>query len=339
MWLLIGDPHFEVKNLDLMKRATDEILDLIDRRKPEACVVLGDTLHTHEKLHLLALTQAVTWLRSIAERCHLYLLIGNHDRINNQDFMSPIHPFVGLKETQNITVVDTSIWDKASNCVFVPYVPPGRFHEALVATGYTPGDNTSPAAIFAHQEFRGCKLGNAPSTDGDVWSDAYPTVYSGHIHMYHTLPGVVYVGTFHQQNYGEDADKAVMFLENGKTSRVPLMSIPTRVTLKTTLNSLPDLEIPPQHRVRVVINVDATDRKKVEQSPHYKSLCETVDRVTLHVTGDKGNLAQSMVEQMKDKGHLEKRNDASGYTINEIVKGMLADDTSTLRLYTEEIAA
>jgi DNA repair exonuclease SbcCD nuclease subunit len=342
-WLLIGDPHYEVNNLHMMKQATNEILQLIDKRKPELCIVLGDTLHTHNRIEMLAQSQAINWLKAIATKCRLIVLIGNHDRINNQDFLSPIHPFVGLKETENITVVDTTIWDKEENLIYVPYVPPGRFKEALQKVGYNPGDENTkpPKAIFAHQEFKGCLLGERESTKGDFWNQEWPQIFSGHIHTYHILPKIIYVGTFHQQNYGEDPDKAIMFVnvdeEEFKMNRISLKSVPKRVTVHLTLAELPQFteKIPPNCQVKVVVHVDATERKSLDGNPYYQSLKEVVDKVIPKVTGDKANIAQNMVNQMKSQGHLNAQQKI--FSIEEVVQGMLADDPYSLNIFKGEI--
>lgn len=340
-WLLIGDPHFEVNNLEMMKHACQEILDIIDERKPQLCIVLGDTLHTHEKIQLLVLTQATQWFKAIAERCRLIVLIGNHDRVNNQDFLTPIHPFIGMKDVPNITVVDTTIWDKEENLLFVPYVPPGRFKEALSVVEYTPGEEPTPKAIFAHQEFRGCMLGDKESTKGDYWNPEWPQVFSGHIHTYHVLPKVIYVGTFHQQNYGEDPNKAIMLVsieeDNFRTERIPLKSVPRRVTVHMNLEELPNFveKIPPNCQVKVVVHVDATERKGMENNPYYQALKETVDKVVPKTEGDKASIAQNMVQTMKNQGHLKQ--EQTLFNVDEVVQSMLADDPETLQIFNEEI--
>jgi DNA repair exonuclease SbcCD nuclease subunit len=96
--LLLGDPHFKKDNLDIMSKVCQEILEIIDKRKPDLVISLGDTLDTHERLYLPALTNATKFYQDIAKKCELVVLIGNHDRQNNSDFLSEIHPFVGLKK-------------------------------------------------------------------------------------------------------------------------------------------------------------------------------------------------------------------------------------------------
>jgi len=214
----IGDPHFKKGNLHFMKWACQEILEIARREEPDLCICLGDTLDTNNRIEMRAQRDAINFFFQLAEICPLIILIGNHDRENKTDFLSDVHPFFGLKKTPNITVVDSTIWDTQRNFIYVPYVAPGRFREALEKVDYYPDDTDpedQPRLIFAHQEIRGSFYGskkNSVSEDGDVWNSKYPLIISGHIHEYQVLPGVVYVGTFYQQNYGENANKALMMI-------------------------------------------------------------------------------------------------------------------------------
>jgi DNA repair exonuclease SbcCD nuclease subunit len=350
--LCIGDPHFQANNLALMKDATDEILKIIDDRKPELAVVLGDILHTHERINLEAQVQAIEWLREIAKRCPVVVLIGNHDRSNNQVYQTSVHPFTGLKGAPNITIVDTAIWDKENNFIFVPYVPTGRFREALLTVNYDadPTKEDHPRLIFAHQEFKGTLMGVQTSTHGDPWSADLPQIISGHIHDHQVLPSVYYVGTFYQQNYGETHDKSLLMLtildeyELGKPKlvfeRIYLKSVPRKVTIHLTLAELPNFaeKIPAGCDVKVVLHLDATETKSVETDPYYQALKSSTKKVTLKIDSDKASIAETMVHQMKVEGRLQTLPDNRKiYSIEEIVSGMLQDDPYTLDLFRNEI--
>lgn len=209
--LTIGDPHFKTKNKKETDLMVTKTLELIDQIKPDFVVILGDTLDTHEKIHVVPLTQAILWIEKIASRLPVYLLIGNHDRPNNSDFLSGYHPFQGLKGKKNITVVDTTIADEIQGhqFLFVPYVPNGRFTEALTY-GCSSENIPSLTTIFAHQEFFGAKMGAIISTSGDKWPLTYPFVVSGHIHDY-SIPqeNIVYTGTPMQHAFGDSSHKTI----------------------------------------------------------------------------------------------------------------------------------
>src|ERR1700677_1968587 len=164
--LVIGDPHFKISNIIETQAMIASIMIQANKKRPDIIVVLGDVLDRHESIHVSPLTRAVNFLKSLTEITPTYVLIGNHDLKNNQQFLSDEHPFVSLKYWhQNMTIVSTTLMVniKGQNLVFVPYVPPGRFLEALnLCQGWE-----SATAIFAHQEFFGCQMGAICSTDGD----------------------------------------------------------------------------------------------------------------------------------------------------------------------------
>jgi len=68
--------------------------------------------------------------------------------------------------------------------------------------------------IFAHQEFKGCKMGSVESKIGDEWDEAYPLVISGHIHEAQNLAdNIIYIGSSIQQSYAESPNKRVWLID------------------------------------------------------------------------------------------------------------------------------
>jgi hypothetical protein len=105
---------------------------------------------------------------------------------SNQNFLNENHWMNVFKKWDNVTICDHVI--KTDNLVFCPYVPPGKFIEAL----NTISDWKSVDCIFAHQEFRNCKMGAIESKDGDIYSEDLPMVISGHIHERDRLAKNIY---------------------------------------------------------------------------------------------------------------------------------------------------
>lgn len=214
--LVIGDPHFKVTEMIASSQMGDAIVDIAKQHKPDFIVCLGDTLDRHETIHSNPLTAATKWLAQLTEIAKVYLLIGNHDRPNNSDFLSDQHPFVGLRwwSSEKICVVDKVVIDVIHDMpfFFVPYVPPGRFEEALQTHPYWHPDGYQGKkwiAGFTHQEFYGIEM--APSIfseKGDKWSLDYPLLINGHIHD-RSVPqsNIISVGTPRQHDFDESFDK------------------------------------------------------------------------------------------------------------------------------------
>jgi DNA repair exonuclease SbcCD nuclease subunit len=219
--LVIGDPHFKSKNaldgLELVER----VVNVAKTKRPTFIVILGDILDTHEVVRVAPHKMAASLIEQLSQVAPTYVLVGNHDLLNNSQFLSDNHIFTPMKKWKNVFVADTTplvleIEDSEGTdrtFVFCPYTPNGRFSEALdilIAQGY----NWQFAdCIFAHQEFEGCKMDQITSEDGDKWDDAYPPVISGHIHDAQVVgTNIFYTGTPIQHSFGESSAKRVWFV-------------------------------------------------------------------------------------------------------------------------------
>jgi DNA repair exonuclease SbcCD nuclease subunit len=206
--LCIGDPHFRIDNVIEIDEFICKLLPLIDETKPDFVVVLGDLLHTHERLHTIPLNKAYEFIDKIRQKTKTFVLVGNHDYIQNQQFLTENHWMNSLKEWDNVVIVDKVI--EYNNFYFCPYVPPGRFVEALNTI-----DNWENATcIFAHQEFFGCKMGAIVSVEGDKWNEDLPLVISGHIHSkQQPQPNIYYTGSAMQHAFGESEQNIIAIFE------------------------------------------------------------------------------------------------------------------------------
>lgn len=352
--LVLGDPHISKSTLNQYKYIFEEIYELIDTMKPDLFVSLGDTLHMHERVDMRCLCAANEFYLNVAKKCKCIILIGNHDRENNRDYMSEIHPFTALSHCNNITVVDkTHVFEFESNkFIFVPYVPNGKFHDALGEVGYFPLADESknkivPHLIFAHQEFKGAKLSkNIVSTKGDPWPTTNtPPIISGHLHDFSQHGNIIYVGTPFQQDYDESPDKALMQIDiDISKSLLNLSRIPLTSTIKkVTVNLLPenlanfssylpannvvpskDVNLKGKTLTKVVITADSNDVKAIKASSYYKSLVDSVDKVDLKVTNTKTNLAASYIKQEGPEMMA---------TLEEIAKKMIGNDDYMMAIF------
>lgn len=211
--LCIGDPHFKVRNLNVLEEYCHKIYSLVKEHSPDFIVVMGDLLDTHEIVHTIVFNNAVKFIATLSSMAPTYLLVGNHDYINNQQYLTTNHPFNSFKmwdkKKFNITVVDDVIMEEYADMsvILMPYVPAGRMKEALDSRI---DDWESCTCVFAHQEIRGSKMGAFESVNGDVWDADMPMLISGHIHDKQRIgDNVVYVGSSMQHSFGERSDKTV----------------------------------------------------------------------------------------------------------------------------------
>ena len=269
--LTLGDPHIRLNNLQDIVLLHEHMLELLQEHKPDLLVVLGDILHTHAVINSHALTVAVNFLYLLSQNVPLMMLIiGNHDRPNATDFLSDVHPFTAIHRWDNVLVVDkvVDIKLKNFNIIGVPYVPAGRFEEALATNEQSPHADI----IFCHQDFYGAKYSNEQAAlDGDKVDLENTLIISGHIHAYQRLgKGIIYVGTPMQQDFGEDANKGISMFHFSHTSRsnyTPrgrfywqeerfMSKIPSRVLITLNVNEI--LTYQPPDDVRLQIDLKGT---------------------------------------------------------------------------------
>jgi DNA repair exonuclease SbcCD nuclease subunit len=212
--LCVGDPHFKVNNVPESDDMTDKLVKIAEHIKPKFIVLLGDILHTHEKIHVSPLMRAEKLVRQLSQISPTFVIIGNHDRPNNSTYLTDDHAFNAMKQWTNTYVVDDKVLDTniaGHRFLFVPYVFPSLFMSTLTHEEKGVKDpllNTT--AIFCHQEFLNAKMGMIESKAGDPWDTNHPLVISGHVHDYDRLqPNLIYVGTPMQHAFGDKDDKTV----------------------------------------------------------------------------------------------------------------------------------
>ena len=107
--IFIGDPHIQVENIPEVDLFLEKLIKLVKEKLPDIIIIAGDILHTHERLHTVALNKAYELIDQMRKISKTYLLVGNHDMCNNSQFLTPNHWMNGLKEWNNVIVVDTVI--------------------------------------------------------------------------------------------------------------------------------------------------------------------------------------------------------------------------------------
>lgn len=274
--LFIGDPHIQVSNLPEVEIFMERMINLATERDPDLIIIAGDLLHTHERLHTLALNKAYEMVNDMRLIAKTYVLVGNHDYIQNQQFLTSNHWMTALKEWENTVIVDEVVSEtiRGEKFVFVPYVPPGRFEEALNTFG---GEWRDASCIFAHQEFAGCKMGAIVSVEGDKWPLTNPQVISGHIHSKQTpQPNIYYSGSAMQHAFGESEKNIIACLtfDNGSYSNEEVdLGIPRKRIVYMDVESMEDYSVPDtKDKIKVTLTGSYEQFKALKRTKKYKDL-------------------------------------------------------------------
>lgn len=215
--LVIGDPHIRFRAIHEGEELVKSCIQTASELNPNFIVVLGDILDTHETAKVQAYKLAYDFIEGLSKIAHTYLLLGNHDLLHNKAFLDEMHFFHPLKKYPNVTVVDKPqiVVHGDKSFVMCPYVPPGRFIEALNTLEEKDGENDMAEwmmsdCIFCHQEFFGCMYFGSVSENGDSWEEEYPPVISGHLHEEQTIgSNIFYPGTPRQKDFDESPDKFI----------------------------------------------------------------------------------------------------------------------------------
>ena len=268
--LVVGDPHFKVSNSLETQQFCDQLLETVRGRKNfDAVVILGDTLDTHEKIHLQPFYRVTKLLESLTSIIKVFLLIGNHDRMNNNVFLTDEHPFLPMKWMKNLVIIDDITSE--NGILFIPYIPTGRLTEGLEKRKIDP---KKYRCVFSHQEYKGCQMGGKISQIGDIWREDWPINFSGHIHQFQQVQeNLYYLGTPFQHSYSDKEDKGVWSIELEKNSfemeKISLQIIKKK-SFQVDVNDLNTLQIPDNSLVRINITGSQEMIRKMMSSREMK---------------------------------------------------------------------
>ena len=226
-WYLVGDPHFKVSHkaeTELLVSKFDEIRERCKEQNIQNICLLGDMLNNHKNLDSETLYRVQEWIKDLSKDYRVLVIVGNHDRLNNEDFLGPIHSLASLEGHPNIHFASKEIMlleeeVTGFKVVGCPYVPNNRFVEALETDNYIDRDTTlldeSINLILAHQEMANVSMDNGyPSSVTEIWPPEYPMMITGHIHKRQKLSANLwYQGTPYQVNWGESGEKGISIIE------------------------------------------------------------------------------------------------------------------------------
>jgi DNA repair exonuclease SbcCD nuclease subunit len=199
---------------------------------------------------------------------------------NNSQYLSTNHWMNGMKKWDNITIVDKVVITiiKGKKFVFVPYVFPGRFEEALNTEGEVWKD---ASCIFAHQEFYGCKMGAITSIEGDKWSLDYPDVVSGHIHSNQKIQkNIYYPGSAMQHAFGESSKNVIAVLtfseDDDYICNEVNLGLPRKKILYKSVEDMEEYIIPKtEDKLKITLSGEREEFKSFKKTKKYKNIVKS----------------------------------------------------------------
>ena len=108
--LAVGDQHFKTDNIEEVDIFISKITELALSKNPNIIILLGDLLHTHEKIHCSPLNKAYEFIDKMRKIAKTYILVGNHDMCFG--FNTPILMYdTTVRMIQDIRVGDIVLGD------------------------------------------------------------------------------------------------------------------------------------------------------------------------------------------------------------------------------------
>jgi len=281
--IIVGDLHFKKDNAMMSDLVILKIMEKIKETKPDFVVLLGDILDGHERIHGPTQNKASRFIRHIAAICPVIIIVGNHDRPDPSTYLTEESCFFQMKGISNIHIADRVLSFKYKTegsadqirFVFVPYVPPGTFHDALDTLEEKVMDDDKPqnrpAAIFCHQEFKGATMRGRKSSNGDEWAKDNPLIISGHLHKFQQpQTNIVYAGTPYQTSFLDDSQKGILIAEFSPDKAPSInfleLNIRKKKIIKLKVNEV-DAFIPPENcDVKIVIEGEMDEIKDIQSS-------------------------------------------------------------------------
>ena len=281
--LFIGDPHIQIDNIPEVELCMEKLVLVAKEKNPTFIVIAGDLLHTHERLHTTPLNKCYEFINVMRNISTTYVLVGNHDYENNSQFLSTNHWMNGLKEWKNVIIVDKVILEIINDrkFIFVPYVSPGRFQEALYKTfNDEKVEWLNADCIFAHQEFFGCKMGAIISVEGDKWPVEYPNIISGHIHSRQKpQENIYYPGSMLQHAFGESTKNIIAYLSFKNSIGYDLeeidLQLPRKKIIYMDVESVDDYKVlDTQDKIKITVSGSYEQFKALKKTKKYKKIIE-----------------------------------------------------------------
>jgi DNA repair exonuclease SbcCD nuclease subunit len=278
--LAIGDPHIKTTNLDEVNLFTEKLFEYLKDNLPDIIVVLGDSLDTHDRIDTTPLNVVYEFIKKLRDIAPTYVLVGNHDLINNRQFLSQNHWLNGMKQWKHVIIVDKvkHLIHNGKKFVFCPYVEPGRLQEALntCETDWKDSD-----CLFIHQEMENCKMGSIISIEGDKWPLNYPEIISGHIHSNQTpQKNIYYPGSALQHAFGESEKNIIAIATfSSESNRYVLDEIDLKLPRKKIVYLIADdidtYELPEtDDKLKVTISGVYDQFKSFKKTKKYKNLIQ-----------------------------------------------------------------
>lgn len=187
-FLIVGDVHAKLSDLDECSRLVDFVCENAEKYKPDYTVFLGDQYHNHSIVRVEVME---FWKRAFARiPGRIIALVGNHDKGPG----SNAHAMLAHTGVESLTVVDSP--KVIDGFLFLPYMSNEDFVKAC-------NEHKSSAVAFCHQTFNLSEYDSGFfAEDGvDITLCPQELFICGHIHTAQRIGAVGTDGVWRHATY------------------------------------------------------------------------------------------------------------------------------------------
>lgn len=206
-WLLVGDPHAVVDELDDCQRLIDGVFETAIKNRPDYILFMGDQHHNHAIMHVEVMAFWRKALAKLTKAAPVIMLVGNHDMPG--DGSSTSHALMAYADMEMVTIVDRPT--VIDGHLLMPY-----YHDQVKFIETV--NSYSCQRVFCHQTFDGSKYENGFYAKDGIDLGAFKGArqfVSGHIHTPQRFQNVMYVGAPRWRTLSDAGiDRAIMTLDD-----------------------------------------------------------------------------------------------------------------------------
>lgn len=260
--LVIGDVHFKDGNSISTDKMQASLCEILEKNEFDFIVLTGDIYDQHSIMKIGVNKRVSDFINCLSSYSKLFIIVGNHDIRNNNCYLPEEHTLYQFKYNKNnLVVVDQPLIYEVKNYkfTFCPYVPEGRFHEALNIVEWS-----GSSIVFCHQEIKGVEVNGIKSNSRDVWKPEYPILVCGHIHKRQIIGNIHLPGTPYSQNFSEVGEKSISIYQiksDEITFKYVDLNVPSHLKYECDAESFQDIISNIRQPENSSIRITVTDRQ------------------------------------------------------------------------------
>lgn len=316
--LLLNDIHISKDNIPEFQLNWNEALSVCDQHKITRIIIGGDLFMSRSAQTLdvlLAIHDA--FIEAEKRRISIWLMNGNHDKINQEAIRGYCHVF---DQHQYVRVIDRSyVFEFCGFYLFlIPYFPEnGSFVEKLqeIFDNKLFADHTKQKFLYIHEGINGSL---AQSSDKELPAkifEPFDKVLVGHYHNRTKIKGtnIEYIGSSRQHNFGEDEEKGYTilysdgshkFVKNEVNVRYKVIDIPFEKININLYDLLDEIKADGRYKTKVRIHCLTTQASSIDKQKLIDSGANKVEIITEDI--EEVNVSKSSLFEKYDNNQIKK---------------------------------